>query len=120
MCLLDDMPLHEVVPEHIKRAVLNLVDNAVEAVGGTGDVRVETVHVPETGHARIIVADNGPGIIAEDKEKLFMPYFSTKVAGMGLGLQIVHELVSENGGTIWIDDHDRKGTRFVIEVRLRR
>src|SRR5213594_458551 len=116
----DDLPLLEVDPDHIKRAVLNLVDNAVEAVGGTGDVRVETVHVAETGHARIIVADNGPGISAEDKEKLFLPYFSTKVAGMGLGLPIVHEIVSEHGGTVWIEDNDPKGTRFVIEVPVSR
>src|SRR5262244_2485202 len=116
----DDLPPLEVDPDHIKRAVLNLVDNAVEAVGGTGDVRVETVHVPETGHARIIVADNGPGISAEDKEKLFLPYFSTKVAGMGLGLPIVHEIVSEHGGTIWIEDNQPKGTRFIIEVPVSR
>ena len=116
----DDLPLLEVDPDHIKRAVLNLVDNAVEAVGGTGDVGVETVHVPETSHARIIVADNGPGISAEDKEKLFLPYFSTKVAGMGLGLPIVHEIVSEHGGTIWIEDNQPKGTRFVIEVPVSR
>src|SRR5499426_790156 len=116
----EDLPPLEVDPDHIKRAVLNLVDNAVEAVGGTGDVRVETVHVPETGHARIIVADNGPGISAEDKEKLFLPYFSTKVAGMGLGLPIVHEIVSEHGGTIWIEDNQPKGTRFIIEVPVSR
>ena len=79
----DDLPMLEVDPDHIKRAVLNLVDNAVEAVGGTGEVQVETAHGPEAGHARIIVADNGPGISAEDKEKLFLPYFSTKVAGHG-------------------------------------
>ena len=102
----EDLPLLEVDPDHIKRAVLNLVDNAVEAVGGTGDVRVETMHVAETGHARIIVADNGPGISPDDKEKLFLPYFSTKVAGMGLGLPIMHEIVSEHGGTIWIEDND--------------
>ena len=116
----EDLPLLEVDPDHIKRAVLNLVDNAVEAVGGTGDVRVETMHVAETGHARIIVADNGPGISADDKEKLFLPYFSTKVAGMGLGLPIVHEIVSEHGGTIWIEDNAPQGTRFIIEVPVSR
>jgi two-component system nitrogen regulation sensor histidine kinase NtrY len=116
----DDLPLLEVDPDHIKRAVLNLVDNAVEAVGGTGEVRVETVHMAETGHARIIVTDNGPGISAEDKEKLFLPYFSTKVAGMGLGLPIVHEIVSEHGGTIWIEDNQPRGSRFVIEVPVSR
>ena len=112
----DDLPLLEVDPDHIKRAVLNLVDNAVEAVGGTGEVRVETAHGNETGHARIIVSDNGPGISAEDKEKLFLPYYSTKVAGMGLGLPIVHEIVSEHGGTIRIEDNTPHGTRFIIEV----
>src|SRR5438128_4164941 len=116
----DDLPLLEVDPDHIKRAVLNLVDNAVEAVGGTGDVRVETMHVVETGHARIIVADNGPGISPEDREKLFLPCFSTKVAGMSLGLPSVHEIVSEHGGTIWIEDNDPTGTRFVIEVPVSR
>ena len=116
----DDLPLLEVDPDHIKRAVLNLVDNAVEAVAGAGEVQVETMHVAETGHARIIVADNGPGITPEDKEKLFLPYFSTKVAGMGLGLSIVHEIVSEHGGTIWIEDNQPTGTRFIIEVPVSR
>ena len=116
----DDLPLLEVDPDHIKRAVLNLVDNAVEAIGDSGTVRIETVHVADTGHARIIVADSGPGISAEDREKLFLPYFSTKVAGMGLGLPIVHEIVTEHGGTIWVEDNEPSGTRFVIEVPVSR
>ncbi len=116
----DDLPLLEVDPDHIKRAVLNLVDNAVEAIGDSGVVRVETVHVPETGHARIIVADNGPGISFEDRERLFLPYFSTKVSGMGLGLPIVHEIVTEHGGTIRVEDNEPTGTRFVIEVPVSR
>src|SRR5262249_9140466 len=116
----DDLPLLEVDPDHIKRAVLNLVDNAVAAVAGAGHVRVETAHVAETGHARIIVADDGPGISAEDKEKLFLPYFSTKVAGMGLGLPTVQEIVSEPGGTIWIEDTQPRGCRFIIEVPVSR
>jgi two-component system nitrogen regulation sensor histidine kinase NtrY len=116
----DDLPLLEVDPDHIKRAVLNLVDNAVEAIGDSGVLCVETVHVPETGHARIIVADNGPGISLEDRERLFLPYFSTKVSGMGLGLPIVHEIVTEHGGTIRIEDNEPTGTRFVIEVPVSR
>jgi two-component system nitrogen regulation sensor histidine kinase NtrY len=107
-------------PDHIKRAVLNLVDNAVEAIGDSGVVCVETVHVPETGHARIIVADNGPGISHEDRERLFLPYFSTKVSGMGLGLPIVHEIVTEHGGTIRVEDNEPTGTRFVMELPVSR
>jgi len=116
----ETLPLLEVDPDHIKRAVLNLVDNAVEAVGGTGTVVVETAHVPEAGTARIVVADAGPGIRPEDKEKLFLPYFSTKAAGMGLGLPIVYEIVSEHGGTIRVEDNVPCGSRFVIEVPVTR
>jgi two-component system nitrogen regulation sensor histidine kinase NtrY len=116
----EDLPLLEVDPDHIKRAVLNLVDNAVEAVGDAGEVVVETVHVPEAGHAQIIVTDTGAGISAEDKEKLFLPHFSTKAAGMGLGLPIVWEIVTEHGGTIRVEDHEPRGSRFIIEVPVSR
>jgi two-component system nitrogen regulation sensor histidine kinase NtrY len=116
----DDLPLLEVDPDHIKRAVLNLVDNAVEAVGGAGEVVAETAHVPETGHARITVTDTGPGISAEDKERLFLPYFSTKAAGMGLGLPIVWEIVMEHGGSIRVEDNKPRGSRFIIEVPVTR
>jgi two-component system nitrogen regulation sensor histidine kinase NtrY len=115
-----DLPLLEVDPDHMKRAVLNLVDNAVQAVGTTGEVVVETVHVPEIGHARIIVSDTGPGISPEDKERLFLPYFSTKAAGMGLGLPIVHEIVTEHGGTIRVEDNAPRGSRFILEVPVSR
>src|SRR3990172_2988826 len=115
-----NLPLLEVDPDHVKRAVLNLVDNAVEAVGGVGTVVVETAHVPETGIARIVVADTGPGIRPEDKEKLFLPYFSTKAAGMGLGLPIVHEIVVEHGGTLRVEDNEPHGSRFVVEVPVAR
>ncbi len=116
----EDLPPVEVDPDHIKRAVLNLVDNAVEAVGGAGEVSVRTAHVPETGHARIIVTDTGPGISPEDKEKLFLPYFSTKAEGMGLGLPIVWEIVTEHGGTIRVEDNEPQGSRFIIEVPVSR
>ena len=81
----DDLPLLEVDPDHFKRAVLNLVDNAVEAIGDSGVVSVETVHVPETGHARIIVADDGPGISAEDREQALSPLFLHQGLGHGAG-----------------------------------
>jgi two-component system, NtrC family, nitrogen regulation sensor histidine kinase NtrY len=113
----DDLPLCEVDPDQIKRAVLNLVDNAVEAVAQTGEVSVETTWLPEEGRARITVADDGPGISAEDKDKLFVPYFSTKVTGMGLGLPIVHQIVTDHGGTIRVEDNVPRGSRFVIELR---
>ena len=116
----ENLPPVEVDPDHIKRAVLNLVDNAVEAVGSVGEVVVETALVADNGHARIIVTDTGPGISPEDKEKLFLPYFSTKAAGMGLGLPIVWEIVTEHGGTIHVEDNEPRGSRFIIEVPVSR
>ena len=115
-----DLPLLEVDPDHIKRAVLNLVDNAVEAVGSTGEVLVETQYLPATARVRIVVSDTGPGIPLEDRAKLFLPHFSTKVTGMGLGLPIVSEIASEHGGTISLEDNVPRGSRFTIELPVAR
>jgi two-component system nitrogen regulation sensor histidine kinase NtrY len=111
-----ELPPVEVDPDQIKRAVLNLVDNAVEAVGGTGEVVVQTVWLPEAHRARIVVADDGPGISPDDRDRLFVPYFSTKATGMGLGLPIVHQIVSDHGGTIRVEDNTPHGSRFVVEL----
>jgi len=111
-----DLPHLAVDPDQIKRAALNLVENAVEAVGGEGTVAVELAFSPEAGRVRLSVTDNGGGIAPEDKEKLFLPYFSTKATGMGLGLSIVHQIVSDHGGTIWVEDNPPRGSRFVLEL----
>ncbi len=115
-----DLPPLEVDPDQFRRAVMNLVDNAVEAVGGTGQVVVEVAPVPDTGRVRVAVSDTGPGIRPEDRERLFQPYFSTKVGGMGLGLAIVHEIVSEHGGTVRVEDNVPHGCRVVMEFAAAR
>ena len=66
--------------------------------------------------ARIVIADNGPGVPAADREKLFMPYYSTKGRGSGLGLAIVRRIVAEHGGSIEVGDNVPQGSRFVIEL----
>jgi two-component system nitrogen regulation sensor histidine kinase NtrY len=114
------LPLLGVDPDHIKRAVLNLVDNAVEAVGPSGDVLVETTYDPATDRVHLTVTDTGPGITPEDREKLFQPYFSTKTNGMGLGLPIVSEIVTEHGGTIRVEDNHPRGCRFILELPVTR
>jgi two-component system nitrogen regulation sensor histidine kinase NtrY len=117
----DDLPLCEVDPDHIKRAVLNLVDNAVEAIGATGGaVMVETQYLPEAGRVRIVVSDTGPGVPLEDRDKLFHPHFSTKVSGMGLGLPIVSEIATEHGGTVSVEDNEPHGSRFIVELPVAR
>ena len=112
--------------EQIRRVVINLVDNAVEALGGalagprpggqTPRIVIDTQHDPANAVARIVIADNGPGVPAADREKLFMPYFSTKRRGSGLGLAIVRRIVAEHGGSIELGDNTPQGSRFVIEL----
>ena len=65
---------------------------------------------------RIVVADDGPGIPAEEREKLFLPYYSTKGRGSGLGLAIVRRIVAEHGGSIEVGSNEPRGTRFTIEL----
>jgi two-component system nitrogen regulation sensor histidine kinase NtrY len=120
------LPPVRVDVEQIRRVVINLVDNAVEALGGSqatvrpdGDpprIVIETRRDVVNGVARIIVADNGPGIPAADRDKLFMPYYSTKQRGSGLGLAIVRRIIAEHGGAIDVQNNDPQGTRFVIEL----
>jgi two-component system nitrogen regulation sensor histidine kinase NtrY len=110
------MPMIRVDPEQIRRVVINLVDNAIEAMDRKGQVVVEAQFSAAERVARLIVADNGPGIPAGEREKLFMPYYSTKRRGSGLGLAIVRRIIAEHGGSIEIADNAPKGTRFVVEL----
>ena len=122
------MPPVRLDPEQVRRVIINLVDNAVEALGGSAaaarpdgsaaSIVVETRHDPVNGVARIVVADNGPGIPAADRDKLFMPYYSTRLRGSGLGLAIVRRIIVEHGGSIEVHDNQPSGTRFVIELPL--
>jgi two-component system nitrogen regulation sensor histidine kinase NtrY len=100
-------------PEQIRRAVGNLLKNAVEATEA-GEVRVSARRAP---HRVVIeVADPGRGVPDADKEKLFLPYFSTKGRGTGLGLAIVHRIVNDHDGRISVHDNHPRGTRFEIEL----
>ena len=81
-----------------------------------GGTDVELRSECAAGLVRLIVADNGPGIAPGEREKLFMPYYSTKRRGSGLGLAIVRRIVAEHGGTIEVGDNVPKGTKFTIEL----
>jgi two-component system nitrogen regulation sensor histidine kinase NtrY len=112
--------------EQIRRVIINLVDNAVEALGGSTAVPrpdgsppsivLTTAADAVNGVARIVVADNGPGIPPGDRDKLFMPYYSTKRRGSGLGLAIVRRIIAEHGGSIEAADNTPSGTVFTIEL----
>jgi two-component system nitrogen regulation sensor histidine kinase NtrY len=103
-------------PELIRRVFINVIDNAIEATRGKGHVWVATDYDTETQMARIEVADDGPGIPPEERDKLFMPYYSTKRRGSGLGLAIVNRIVAEHRGHIRVEDNQPQGTRFIIEL----
>jgi two-component system nitrogen regulation sensor histidine kinase NtrY len=122
----DDLPAIRVDLEQIRRVVINLVDNAVEALGGGAaqgrpdgsppTIVVETRNDRSNGVARILISDNGPGIPAADRDKLFMPYYSTKQRGSGLGLAIVRRIIAEHGGSIEVGDNVPTGTVFTIDL----
>jgi len=103
-------------PRQMRRALINLIDNAVGAVEGKGQIAIRARVVSDSGRLQIEVADSGPGIRPEDRDKMFVPYFSTKKKGTGLGLTIVHKVVTDHGGTIRVEDNEPSGARFVIEL----
>ena len=103
-------------PEQMKRALVNLLDNAVEAMGGRGTVTIEAHRDAAAGGVCLEVADDGPGIRPEDRDRLFLPYFSTKRRGTGLGLALVHRIVSDHMGRIRVEENSPHGARFVINL----
>lgn len=112
----DAIPPLSLDRQQIKRAMINLVDNAIGAIKGRGNIVVALSNDAILKIVRLEVADDGPGISDEDKTRLFEPYFSTKKAGMGLGLTIVSTIVADHRGMIRVQDNHPRGAKFVIEL----
>jgi two-component system, NtrC family, nitrogen regulation sensor histidine kinase NtrY len=110
------MPLVRLDPEQIRRVIINVVDNAIEAMERRGTIVVETQLDAANNVVRVVVADDGPGIPRGERDKLFLPYYSTKHRGSGLGLAIVRRIIAEHGGSIEAGDNTPRGTRFTIEL----
>jgi len=110
------LPLVNADPEQFKRLVVNLVDNAAEAMRDAPVKRLLVATRPAVDTVELMVADTGCGVSPQDKEKLFLPYFSTKGRGTGLGLAIVSHILTEHGGRIRVEDNKPSGTRFYVEV----
>lgn len=107
-----DLPLVQVDPNLIRQALLNLLVNAQQVLPSGGEIRVRTV---ENGqYVKLSVADNGPGIPSEHREKIFNLYFSTKPGGTGLGLPMVKKIVEEHQGVIEVETELKKGTTFTL------
>jgi nitrogen fixation/metabolism regulation signal transduction histidine kinase len=100
--------------EQVRRALINLLDNAVEATDAPGQVTVSARR--EDGRLEIRVADTGRGLPPDSREKLFLPYYSTKGRGTGLGLAIVYRIVTDHHGTIRVEDNQPQGTVFTVDL----
>jgi two-component system, NtrC family, nitrogen regulation sensor histidine kinase NtrY len=115
--LAPDLPMVNIDREQFKRMVVNLIDNAAEAMS---DSLVKRLYIGTSSiggdMVELTIADTGCGITPEDKEKLFLPYFTRKPRGTGLGLAIVNHIVSEHGAQIRVENNHPAGARFVIEM----
>lgn len=102
--------------EQVRRVFVNLFDNAIQAMKQKGRIWVATKMDWKQHRVCITVADEGPGILQEDQEQLFVPYFSRKRTGTGLGLAIVHRIVTDHNGTIQASNRQPHGALFMIEL----
>jgi len=102
----------------LRSVIINLIDNAAEALEDAPrrEIAVTTHLCTESDTIEIAVADTGHGISPEDKDKLFLPHFSTKDRGTGLGLAIAARIISEHGGSLRVEDNRPVGSRFLIEL----
>jgi nitrogen fixation/metabolism regulation signal transduction histidine kinase len=122
--LRNDLPAIEADRDSLQQVLLNLLENARDAISSLptgrdgGRILVETMATRRGKAVALIVEDDGPGFRPEVREKLFTPYFTTKqtAGGTGLGLAIVHRIVSDHGGKIVAMDAPGGGARFVIEL----
>ncbi len=116
----ESLPMALADPEGIKRALANLIDNAIEAMQDSllRELHISTTLVESKDAVEIVVADTGHGVTREVKEKLFLPYFSTKKRGTGLGLAIVRRIIEDHRGSIRVEENRPVGARFVVELPL--
>jgi two-component system nitrogen regulation sensor histidine kinase NtrY len=110
------LPHIKIDRDQIKRVVINLLENAVAAMEEKGTVTITSHYDSDLKMANFRVSDDGPGIPAEDRPRLFEPYFSTKKSGTGLGLAIVNSVISDHDGFVRVKDNQPRGACFVVEL----
>jgi signal transduction histidine kinase len=117
----DLLPEIQADPEQLKEVLVNLMENACEAMQGGGVITITEEEVnegPLRPAARIQVTDNGPGIKETHLEKVLNPFFTTKEEGTGLGLSIASRIIEEHGGTLSLTSKEGEGTTFVITLPI--
>jgi two-component system nitrogen regulation sensor histidine kinase NtrY len=115
----DNSPMVELDGEQFRRVIINIFDNAIQAMANSGRIYVTLKFDIPSNWAYIEIADNGPGIRDEDKDKLLLPYFSTRKNGTGLGLAIANRIIAEHRGYIRVRDNEPNGTVFTIDVPIK-
>jgi len=111
-------PRIEIDKNLFKQSLLNILLNAQDALEGGGDIIVKTF--TEAGHAFLDVSDTGPGLTADEQDKIFAPFYSTKSTGSGLGLASARNITEAHGGEISVQSNPGRGTNFRIKIPLAR
>jgi two-component system nitrogen regulation sensor histidine kinase NtrY len=118
--LAPDLPAIRADGELLRRVIVNLIDNAAESMEGSSvkELLLSTRLNSDRETIEIIIADSGHGISPEDKDRLFLPHFSTKDRGTGLGLAIASRIMAEHNGSIRVEDNDPIGARFILQLPI--
>ena len=118
--LASGLPAIKADPELLRRVLINLIDNAAESMEASvrKELGISTRLGTQGETVEIAVADTGHGIAPSDKDKLFLPHFSTRERGTGLGLAIADRIIAEHHGTLRVEDNVPQGSRFVIRLPL--
>jgi two-component system nitrogen regulation sensor histidine kinase NtrY len=106
-------------PDQIKRALINLLDNAVASMPDGGRIDIQIKYNTDKNEIYLIVSDTGSGILPEDLSRIFEPYFSKRKGGTGLGLAIVNSIVADHNGRIMVENNIPKGTKFVLSFFIK-
>jgi signal transduction histidine kinase len=109
-----DLPLANVDPGRILQVLINLLQNAIEAIGSRGEIEISLSRAEEKDRLALCIHDDGPGIKSEAYKRLFEPFNTTKESGVGLGLSIVKRIVEDHHGTISVRTSTQQGTTFTL------
>jgi nitrogen fixation/metabolism regulation signal transduction histidine kinase len=117
----EPLPLVMADKNQISRVLVNLVSNAIDAMNGSGVVRIDVSHEREdAGHwVRASVTDTGSGIPEQERDRIFDPYFTTKAKGTGLGLAIISKIVTDHNGNVTVESEEGKGSTFSLWLPAR-
>ena len=112
----ENQPALELDAEQMRRVLINLIENALDASGKNGQIEIRTRTSDDT--AILSVIDSGPGVPLKDRVRIFQPYVSTKESGMGLGLAVVHNIIEDHGGHISVTDAPAGGAQFDLQLPI--